>query len=79
LPEEQQESFIRNLSEHRINCLIGAPAIERLVNSAISTEQLRQAKAHANLLANDLQFDYITFSGIGWVSHKVTHQWPNQS
>lgn len=79
MPEGEEELYYRNLSEHRINGLIGASAVERLVRPTITTDQLRKAKAHVNLIVNELHFDYVSLSGIGWVSHRGTHLWPDHS
>lgn len=79
LPEGQEELYYRNLSEHRINGLIGAPTIERLVSPNMTSDELRQAKAHTNLLVNELHFDHVSLSVIGWVTHKGTHVWPDES
>ena len=76
---QNHDLYYRNLAAHRINGIVGAQAVETLDNPRFTSAQAQAARDEIDLLVNELGFDYITLTGIGWVSHAGTHRWPNGS
>jgi len=77
LPEDEAEAYYRSLGSHRITGLVGAQAIARLSHPNVSDAQVEAAEREIDLLIHELGIDTVTLPGIGWVSHRGTHLWPD--